>query len=119
MASASTIGRLHRAEEQKPQLRLMPQPEEHIKTANFANLQNDVSAPAPERRMQRFRRFRSTSPSPEAGYQLDPAMILSSVGEAAAVDRAAAFQPLAEREQILRLARAHLRSGPRRAGYPL
>jgi hypothetical protein len=112
MASMRTIGRLHQTGAQISKFRKLQQPEpERMKSANSSDLQTDVSAlPAPERAVRsRFRRFRLTSPQPEAGsYSLDPSMILSSIAEATPVDRAAQFQALAERERLAEVIRRRL-----------
>jgi hypothetical protein len=110
MARVSTIRRLH-AGEQKPKISELQQPEDgRVKSANFADSQPAVATPSPERGVRG--RFSLGRAEPET-YSLAPAMILSSIGETAPVDRNLRFRELAERERILRLARAHFHG----AGY--
>jgi hypothetical protein len=90
MASALSIGRLHRAGEQD-------QPEhERVKLSNFDNSQVAVSAPPRERSMlARFARGRE-----EAAYTLDRAEVMATLQPGAPADRGAAFAELANRERL-------------------
>jgi hypothetical protein len=104
MASASSIGRLHRAGEQKPQFAQLPQPESApVKSETVSNSQ--IAAPAPaERRRGRFVLGRAEP----AGYQLDSAAIMSIMQPAAPLDRSFQFAAMAEREQVQSVAQRYL-----------
>jgi hypothetical protein len=94
MANMRSIGRLHAAE--------------RTDLAAIA-AKSKVGAIAPGlpagRELPIRGRFRLSSPSPEAGYQLDPTEIMSIVRPSTALDRAAQFQELAGRERFERMAR--------------
>jgi hypothetical protein len=54
----------------------------------------------------RFSGFRVGSREPEAGYQLDPAQVMSMVSADAPADYAGRFAELAAREHVMRMLRS-------------
>jgi hypothetical protein len=108
MASMRTIGRLYAPERASATVADLQPKDAPVKCPNFGQLQVDVSAPPPPERTVRGR-FRVSRQDPtETSYSVDPAMIMSSVAEAAPVDRTADFAALAVRERFEQVLRRHL-----------
>jgi hypothetical protein len=112
MASAASIGRLHRATEPIPQFgELQPAGQERVKTAKIADSQTDFSTPLPVER-KGLRKFRVGREASEA-YTLDADAILSICQPGEPLNRDVDWQALAMREKTLQFARSRLRSGQR------
>jgi hypothetical protein len=98
MARASTVSRLHRIDAGSL-------------STNVDIPQNEAQArePAPRAPAAVRGRFRLGRQEPEAGYALDPSMIMGTVVPSMPLDHASRFAVMALRETILRMARARLR----------
>lgn len=103
MASASTLSRLHRAEQNAQFVQLPP-----VKSKNFSDLQIDVSAsaPAPVERLSRFVIGRRDEATIE--YQSDSTEIMSIVQPADALDSSGAFRQIAGREKLMQFVAARV-----------